>query len=63
VHLWVGVLSALYLVVVSVTGAALMFRIQIQRAVHPDLFPSSVGELAEPLTVLEAVRDASSVPR
>ena len=28
-HLWVGVLSALYLVVVSVTGAALMFRIQI----------------------------------
>jgi uncharacterized iron-regulated membrane protein len=63
VHLWVGVLLALYLIVVSATGAALMFRIHLQRAVHPDLFVESVGDLAEPVTVLERVRDAYPLGR
>ena len=57
-HLWAGVLAALDLIVVSVTGAALMFRIHLQRAVHPDLFVESAGELAEPVEVMETVRDA-----
>ena len=63
VHLGVGVLSALYLIVISVTGAALMFRIHLQRAVHPDLFAESVGDLAEPAIVLERVRDLYRVGR
>lgn len=59
VHLWVGVLAAVYVVVVSVTGAALVFRIHVQRAVHPHLFtPSADGPLADAATVLERVRDA-----
>ena len=59
VHLWVGVIAALYLVIVSITGAALVFRIDLQRAVHPHLFtPSGAGPLARPLTVLEAVAAA-----
>lgn len=62
-HVWVGVLSALYLIVVSVTGVALMFRIYLQRAVHPDLFVANAGDLAEPATVLERVRDAYPVGR
>ncbi len=57
-HLWVGVLAAVYLVVVSVTGAALVFRINLQRVVHPHLLTASAdGPLAEPITVLQALRD------
>jgi hypothetical protein len=59
VHLWVGVAAALYVIVVSVTGAALVFRINLQRAAHPHLFtPSAAGPLAAPVSVLDAVRDA-----
>ena len=59
VHLWAGVLVALYVIVVSVTGAALVFRINLQRAVHPELLtPSAGGPLVEMATVLEQVRDA-----
>ncbi len=58
-HLWVGVLVALYVVVVSVTGAALVFRIQMQRAVYPELFTSSRdGPIADMATVVERVQAA-----
>ena len=54
VHLWVGVLAGLYVIVVCVTGAALVFRINMQRAVHPDLLTSSGdGPPANIATVLE----------
>ena len=50
--------AALYVVVVSVTGAALVFRINLQRVVHPELLTASAdGPLADIATVLERVRD------
>ena len=59
VHLWVGVAAALYVLVVSVTGAALVFRIHLQRAVHPELLTARTdGPQADIVTVLERVRDA-----
>ena len=59
VHLWVGVLAGLYVIVVCVTGAALVFRINMQRAVHPDLLTSSDdGPPANIATVLEGLREA-----
>ena len=50
---------ALYVVVVSVTGAALVFRIHLQRAAHPELLTAGTdGPQADIATVLESVRDA-----
>lgn len=58
VHLWVGVLTGLYICVVCVTGAALVFRIDMQRALHPHLFTASAGPLADPVAVMESVSRA-----
>jgi uncharacterized iron-regulated membrane protein len=58
VHLWVGVVVALYVSIVCVTGAALVFRIDLQRAVHPHLFtPGADGPPVDPAAVMERVRD------
>jgi uncharacterized iron-regulated membrane protein len=58
VHLWTGVLAGLYVFVVCVTGAALVFRIDMQRVLHPELFTPGPGAEADPATILETVRDA-----
>jgi uncharacterized iron-regulated membrane protein len=59
VHLWVGVLAGLYVFVVCITGAALVFRIDMQRALHPELFtPVMEGPLVHPADVLESVVQA-----
>ena len=58
IHLWTGITVGLYLVVVCVTGAALVFRIHLQRAAFPHLFTPSVGQPADAATILERVRDA-----
>ena len=59
VHLWTGVAIALYVVVASVSGAALVFRIHLQRAAHPELLTAATeGPQADIATVLENVRDA-----
>ena len=59
VHLWVGVASGLYIVVVCLTGAALVFRIDLQRARHPQLFTARAsGLLADPVRVMERVGGA-----
>jgi uncharacterized iron-regulated membrane protein len=58
IHLWIGVLAGLYIFVVCLTGAALVFRIDMQRAAHPALFTPGAGRMADPATVLERVRDA-----
>lgn len=56
VHLWVGLAAGVYVVVVAVTGAVLVFRIDLQRALHPHLFtPRSQGALAEPVTIMNSV--------
>jgi uncharacterized iron-regulated membrane protein len=57
VHLWIGVLVGLYVFVVCITGAALVFRIDMQRALHPALFTPSAGPPADAATMLESVRD------
>ena len=58
VHMWLGLIAGLYVLVVSVSGAALVFRIDMQRAMHPDLFTPTGGPLAEPAAVMESVRRA-----
>jgi len=59
VHLWLGVLTGLYIFVVCATGAALVFRIDMQRAMHPDLFtPRTSGSLADPVAVMASVQKA-----
>lgn len=59
VHLWIGVLTGTYLSIVCVTGSALVFRIDIQRALYPGLFtPSASGPLVGPLTVMDRVSRA-----
>jgi uncharacterized iron-regulated membrane protein len=55
VHLWIGVLAGLYVFVVCATGAALVFRIDMQRAENPELFTPSAGEPAHPAEILESV--------
>lgn len=58
-HLWVGVASGLYIFVVCLTGAALVFRLDLQRARNPHLFtPRASGLLADPVTVMERVSRA-----
>lgn len=50
--------SGLYLVVVCVTGSALVFRIDLQRALHPQLFTPTPGRQADAATIMERVQDA-----
>lgn len=59
VHLWLGVLIGLYVVLVCVSGAALVFRIDMQRALYPRLFtPGTGGPLADPVAVMNSVSRA-----
>jgi uncharacterized iron-regulated membrane protein len=57
VHLWVGIITGLYIFIVCITGAALVFRIDMQRALFPDLFTPGTGATpADAATILESVR-------
>ena len=59
VHLWLGVIAGVYIFVVCATGAALVFRIDMQRALHPDLFtPSADGPPADPVAIMASVTRA-----
>jgi len=58
VHLWTGVCAGLYVFVVCATGAALVFRIDLQRVAHPHLFAPSAGEPAHPAAMLDSVSQA-----
>jgi len=59
VHLWIGVLAGLYILVVCATGAALVVRIDVQRALNPDLFtPRASGPPADPVAIMDSVRRA-----
>ena len=58
VHLWLGAIAGLYVLVVSITGAALVFRIDMQRAITPHLFHASEGTPADLATVLTSVQHA-----
>lgn len=58
IHLWTGVAIGLYILVVCVTGSALVFRIHMQRAAFAQLFTATAGEPADAATILDRVRDA-----
>ena len=59
VHRWAGLIAGVYVLVISVTGAALVFRIDLQRASHPHLFTArTAGPLADPVTIMESVSRA-----
>src|SRR5262245_61644227 len=57
-HLWLGAVAGLYLLVISITGAALVFAIERQRVTFPHLFQASVGTHADLATVMASVRRA-----
>lgn len=63
VHLWTGIGAGLYVFVICLTGAALVFRIDMQRTLHAELFTPAEGAPADPATVLERVRDAFPADR
>jgi len=59
VHMWVGLISGLYIFVVCLTGAALVFRIDLQRLRHPHLFtPTAAGPPVDPVGVMDRVSRA-----
>ncbi len=60
VHLWVGVACALYVVLIGVTGASLVFRDEIEHAMErPILDPATVkGPTADLATVAQRMRQA-----
>jgi uncharacterized iron-regulated membrane protein len=59
VHLWAGVLLSLYLVTVSLSGASLLWRPELQRLVHPLLFAVDGGPASvDPATVIDSVQRA-----
>jgi uncharacterized iron-regulated membrane protein len=47
VHLWVGIGVGLYVLVIGVSGAALVFRDQMQHALYPQFFPHSASAGAQ----------------
>jgi uncharacterized iron-regulated membrane protein len=47
IHLWTGLGAGIYIMIVCTSGAALMFRGEIQRARHPDFFPREASEATE----------------
>ncbi|MFA5910876.1 MAG: PepSY-associated TM helix domain-containing protein [Vicinamibacterales bacterium] len=59
IHVVVGVATGLYVFVIGISGAALVFRIDMQRALHPHLFTArATGPLAEPVAVMASVSRA-----
>ena len=66
VHLWVGLALSLALVVVSVTGSALVFRHEIDRALNPALLRVAPGADRVPLAEIVGAVEAAvpeSAPR
>jgi len=63
-HLWLGIGVGLYICLICLTGAALVFRIDLQRALHPDLLlPTAGGLKASAADVLDALRAAYPASR
>ncbi len=58
IHFWSGLAICLYIFAVSITGAVLVFRLDLQRASFPHLFVTTGGAPADAVTVLEKIADA-----
>jgi uncharacterized iron-regulated membrane protein len=54
IHLWMGVAVSLYCVVIGLSGSALVFKDEIERASHPQIY--HVAEGPHHVTLDEAVR-------
>jgi uncharacterized iron-regulated membrane protein len=60
--MWTGILAGIYVCLVFVTGATLVYRIDLQRALDPHLFTPRVrGPLADAATIMDRV--ATAYPR
>src|SRR5437868_6110422 len=59
-HRWTGVLAALYVIVVTTSGAALIFRQEWQQIAFAQYFdiPHDRSQLAAATTVIDKLRDA-----
>src|SRR5262245_11007101 len=57
VHLWIGIAIGLYIVLLSVTGSALVFRRELDRAFRPELVPF---DKAKPVLSKEELSDAAA---
>lgn len=58
-HRWIGLLAGAYLLLIALTGATLLFRIDLQRGLDPHLFtPLSDGPYADPATILAQLEAA-----
>ena len=54
VHLWLGLVLALYAIVIGVSGSALVFKDEIGQALHPELF--RVAPQPQPLPLAPTIR-------
>ena len=65
VHLWLGLVLTVYAVVIGLSGAALVFRPEIERGLRPDLFHvgPALGELAMQRPTLAATIAATEAAR
>lgn len=52
VHLWTGVILAAYVIVVGITGAALMFRPEMQASTYPRFFEVDGGNDTAPTALI-----------
>ena len=57
VHLWVGIAIGLYIVLLSVTGSALVFRRELDRAFRPQVVPF---DKSQPVLSKDQLADAAS---
>jgi uncharacterized iron-regulated membrane protein len=58
IHLWSGILLAIYSVVIGLTGSALVFKEEIERATQPNIYHVAPGP--QQITLDEAVRRIQS---
>lgn len=58
IHLWTGVTICAWVLLVCTTGAVLVFRVDMQKAMFPSLFTSGSGTPADAATILERVAEA-----
>lgn len=58
VHLWTGLVVGVYALLIGLSGAALVFRAELQARAYPQFFdgPSDGGVLADPTLVVDQIR-------
>ena len=62
IHLWTGIAVGLYLLLIGITGSALVFREEMEHALYHDLMEPSAGAYAEPHPGIVAERLRKQFP-